>query len=533
MKIVRERPSQRLQHRVTAPLYVAWGGETVSATDWSLSGLRLDGVDVSLAPDVGANFDMGLTLPFQGFDIGIEVSVDVVRVVPEQGQIAVRFTRLDERARNVLAHFVDELVRGSMVSVEDTIQRIDVPVTPVSTKPDPNPTAAMPVRRWPRKAIVMTTIYILLGIVVFGYAGLVLYANFFKLEVRTAVVSAPLEVVVAQGNGRVLLAGPEAGTTVREGDALMTLTDNDLEHRIDLARVDLLRAEADRDHAARLLEAEAGRLADHAIVADNNRARASADVAALETRLALAESRLARRQSLLADGWTTAEEVDEAADAVAMLMAELENRLIDLAEYDQTSSNANADDLFDMARLDQSIDRLEADLHYAQRQADLAAAQVAALEAHRDRLLVRAPFDGRVLRYLHPSGGIVRQGQPVALVEQSADRVIEAFVNQEEILVVGVGDTATVYLPSLDRQMAAVVEGVDRTTGFVDEMDSQYTWRGPDDRSGRVTLRFVDSAAGEALEAGLPVVVIFDRRNDDGVLAMAVNWVGNLVGGGA
>ena len=533
MKIVRERPCQRLNHRVTAPLYVAWGTDTVRATDWSLSGLRLDGVDPRFAPDDGSPFDLALTLPFQGFDIGLSVTVEVVRTVPEIGQVAVRFTHLDDRARSLMSHFVDELVRGSMVEVEDTIQRIDVPVTPVSTKPDPNPKAAVPVRRWPVKAIVMTVLYLLLGVIVFGYAGLVLYGNFLKLEVQTAVVSAPLEVVVAQGNGRVVQAGPAEGGAVVEGQALMTLIDNDLEHRIDLAEIELHRAEAERDHAARLLDAEARRLADHVVVAQNNRSRAGADILALQTRLSLAQDRLARRRTLLAQGWATADQVDEAAGAVAGLVAELENRRIDFAEFDQTSSNANVEDLFDMARLQQDVDRLDAELLRADRQVDLAAEQLVALQRHRDRLLVRAPFDGRVTRYLHPSGGTIRQGEPLVVVEQSAERVVQAFVNQEEILAVGIGDTATIYLPSLDRQMAAVVAQVDRTIGFVDEMDSQYTWRGPDDRSGQVTLRFADAAAGEALNAGLPAIVIFDRRNDDGVLAVAFSWIGSLFGGDA
>ena len=533
MKIIRERPCQRLNHRVTAPLYVAWAGETVRATDWSLSGLRLDGVDPAFAPDDDAPFTLALTLPFQGFDVSVSVTVSMVRRVPETCQIAVRFVTLDDRARNLLSHFVDELVRGSMVEVEDTIQRIDVPVTPVSTTPDPNPKDQVPVRRWPVKTIVMTAVYLLLGLVVLSYGGLVITSNFFKLEVQTAVVSAPLDVIVSHGAGTIDHAGPVAGDPVREGDTLMTLVDHDLEHRIDVARIALDRAMADRDHAARLIDAEARRTADHVVVAHNNRARAAADILALQDRLALAVERLGRRQTLLAQGHATADYVAEAADLVAALEAELENRRVDFAEFDETASNANADDLFDMARLEQTVDTLTADLDLAQRQVDLAGQELAALEAHRLRMTVYAPFDGRIVQYLRPSGGTVRPGDALAVVEQSGHRVVDAFVNQEEILLIGLGDTATVYLPSIDAQMEAMVVNIDRTTGFVDEVDSAYTWRGPDDRSGRVTLQFADNPAGQALDAGLPAIVIFDRRNDDGVLALAVAWAGSLFGGDA
>lgn len=533
MKVVRERPSQRLNHRVTAPLYVAWAGETVRAADWSLSGLRLDGVDVRFAGTDGAPFDLTLTLPFQGFDITVTVTAEVVRTVPEIGQVALRFTRVDDRARNLMTHFVDELVRGSMLEVEDTIQRIDVPVTPVSTKPDANPKDQVPVRRWPTKAIVMTLVYLVLGTGVFGYAGLVVYGNFFKLEVETAVVSAPVEVVVAQGDGAIAHVGPAAGGDVAAGDTLITLVDHDLEREIDMARIALGRAEAERDRAQDLLDAEARRMADHLVVADNNRARVATEILALQTRLELAREALARYQTLLAQGYTTAERVADAADAVADLEGRLEVRRIDFAEFDETSSNANADDLFDMARLDQTVDTLGTELRHAERQVGFAADELASLEAHRVRLDVHAPFDGRIVRYLRPSGTSVRRGDPLAVVEQTGRRVVEAFLNQEEILVVGLGDTATVYLPSLDAQMTATVVGIDRTLGFVDEMNSAYTWRGPDDRSGLVTLELADTAAGLALDAGLPAIVIFDRRNDDGVLAMALSWVGSLFGGQA
>jgi hypothetical protein len=35
------------------------------------------------------------------------------------------------REREIMAYFIDELVRGSMTSVDDVILRLDSPVTPV------------------------------------------------------------------------------------------------------------------------------------------------------------------------------------------------------------------------------------------------------------------------------------------------------------------------------------------------------------------------------------------------------------------
>ncbi len=135
VKIKRERPDQRRHHRVTAPLFVRVGGHQLRATDWSLGGLRIDGYTGEL-PMAGAELPFHLTLPFQGFDVSFDIKAEVVRTNPAEKMFAVRYTEIGERERELMQHFIEELVRGSMSDVEDTIQRIDVPVTPARLEPD-------------------------------------------------------------------------------------------------------------------------------------------------------------------------------------------------------------------------------------------------------------------------------------------------------------------------------------------------------------------------------------------------------------
>ena len=213
VKVKRERPDQRRHHRVTAPLFVGVDGTRLRATDWSLGGLRLDGYPGDL-PSPGTEKSFHLTLPFQGFDVSFDVKAEVVRSFGETKTVAVRFTEIGERERELMQHFIEELVRGSMSDVEDTIQRIDVPVTPAKLEPDvKNLPANLPVRRWPVKTVVMTGFYGLAGLAIFGYAGLLGYTNFFRMEIQTAVISAPVEIVTAQSDGQV------RWTKVKPGDA--------------------------------------------------------------------------------------------------------------------------------------------------------------------------------------------------------------------------------------------------------------------------------------------------------------------------
>ncbi len=167
MKITREKPCQRRHHRLTAPLYVRVdNGPTLAAKDWSLGGLQLTNFAGEI-PALYQEVNLTLDIPFQGFDIAFEVTGKVLRIISETRSICIEFTGLSERASDLMNHFVEDLVRGKMATVDDTICRIDVPVTPISTSPTANPTEVMPVNRLPLKTIIMTSTYLIVGVFVF------------------------------------------------------------------------------------------------------------------------------------------------------------------------------------------------------------------------------------------------------------------------------------------------------------------------------------------------------------------------------
>ena len=236
VKVKRERPDQRRHHRVNAPLFVEIEGERYRVSDWSLGGLRIQGFKTTLPPR-GDTLKLQITLPFQGFDVSFTAACEVVRADADHQMVAVKFVDLAERESELMQHFIEDIVRGAMSDVNDTIQRIDVPVTPASIKPDPSPVEEVPVRRLPVKTILMSTAYLLGGIAVFSFAATLVFSNFFNLEVRSAVISAPLEQVKAQADGRVRWAQHQPGDPVVEGDIVLRLYDNKTEREIDLARL--------------------------------------------------------------------------------------------------------------------------------------------------------------------------------------------------------------------------------------------------------------------------------------------------------
>ena len=71
----------------------------------------------------------------------------------------------------------------------------------------------------------------------FGYTGLLGYTNFFRMEVQTAVISAPVETVAAQADGRVGWTDVKPGDPVKAGDVIVNVVDNQLEREIELADI--------------------------------------------------------------------------------------------------------------------------------------------------------------------------------------------------------------------------------------------------------------------------------------------------------
>jgi len=120
----------------------------------------------------------------------------------------------------------------------------------------------------------------------------------------------------------------------------------------------------------------------------------------------------------------------------------------------------------------------------------------------------------------------VRRGDVVAIIEQRRKREVTAWLNQDEVLRVGLGDEATLFVPGLNETLKAKITRIDRTSGFVDEQkraqNPGYRWRGPVDRTAKVTLAFADPARvsdAERYRSGLPVVVIFAQRSTNSILA--------------
>ncbi|MEO1000822.1 MAG: HlyD family efflux transporter periplasmic adaptor subunit, partial [Pseudomonadota bacterium] len=300
------------------------------------------------------------------------------------------------------------------------------------------------------------------------------------------------------------------GAEVNAGDVLLRLHDPALAERIDRARIALSEADAALTRLEGRVAVERVRLADYQLINRTDRDIARAELAAHEQEVATLTRARDRALALHAEGHVAAARVEEAEAALALaearsaaarLMTERTDALHTVAAARHHNGREFIVDL----------DLLALDLEEARAARDARAAELGALLALEGAQTVRAPWAGRVVDLLHQDGARLLRGAPLLALEREGAPIVEAWLTQEEVLEVGLGDTALIFLPALDRTLEARITRIDRTSGFVDEQRSQYTWRGPEDRSARVLLE-LEGAAAE-LPGGLPAITLFRRRN--------------------
>lgn len=238
MKITREKASQRLHHRIKTPLKISIGGQEYSAIDWGLGGFHIkDWFKSSSITAEDEVFCCNFELPFQGFSIGFDVAIKQVRFDQHSHHASFCFIEPSERQIELMSHFIEQLVRGSMVSVQDTILRIDSPVTPVSTDPDPSPASEVSNRGIFCKKIIMSVIYLAIGLTLFGLVATTIYENFLSLTVKNAVVFAPIEPVISLVDGRIKSVRRNVNQDINAGEPLFVIDSPKLKRALEKAKI--------------------------------------------------------------------------------------------------------------------------------------------------------------------------------------------------------------------------------------------------------------------------------------------------------
>jgi len=513
MKISREKPSQRRHHRVSTPIDVTINDELYNVSDWSLGGFKIDDwSDESL--ESGDEFECNFSLPFQGFFVAFHVNLIAIRA--GSGILSAKFISLNDRQTELLEHFIEELVRGNMTSVGDTILRIDSPVTPISTKPDPNPKGEVPIKRWPIKLITMTSMYVCVGLVLFSYIFFTLWSNFLSLEVETGVVTAPLEAVVSSTDGKIRKVSASINQMIPQGSALVFIENPAIEENLERAKIKISRNKLLLERLRQEREVAIEQMVDYHGYSKLKFEKLELHVETLRKQERMAHLQDNRIQELFYYGHASKRDVDVAAAEHASLKRKVLSAVNDLNGQSRTMESLKNGRYFTGDKFEFDMNNLNVKIEEIKQNITMDTQELLALYEHKEDLNLYAPTNGRLVELLKHPGSATRRGETIAVFERDEQRKLEVFLTQEEVLSIRLNQMARVYFTSLDMAVDAIVTEIDRAYNSVDSLDTSFTWHDNTKRNSKVTLNFVGLESNqnrEKIKAGMPAVVNFPNVN--------------------
>jgi multidrug resistance efflux pump len=507
-------PSLRKHDRTTAPASVIFDHVRYATLQWSPGGFSIQGY--SGTAQLGERALVRFMLNFHGFEVGFNATVEVCRVDPATETLAARYVDLGEREQELLKHFLAGFVSGQIGAIGDTIRHIDIPLRSL---PAPAPTAE-PRGRWQRASALAgrSLLYLILGPIVLGFAGLAVYRTFFQLEIQTAVVTRPIEPLVSLGTGRISDFDVREGQAVAPNQVLFVVEDEQIRREVDEARFDRDAAAADLEAAHSASHSGDERIGVYQSIARDKQVEAAEQVGALTEQCEAAKNHLQRVQAVVDGGYESPALLDQAKSGYAQLNGALKEAKAELAIANDGVRAAAKGSFYDGFRLVEEGPQLYGAEAAARARARVAEQRYQAAESRAALLTCRAPFTGSVVRILKSPGSAVGRGEEIAFIEHLLEPPrVQALLSQDEAGQVRVGARVTVQIPALGRSFAAAVERVDRANLLANPLLTnpalRPAWGPVVDRTAwmSVTLLHLTPADNAALRSGMPAAVTMGR----------------------
>ena len=328
-------------------------------------------------------------------------------------------------------------------------------------------------------------------------AGYLIWSNFVappKIPRSMVALSGRIEgddsAVAPKTTGRILEVRFREGDSVKAGETIAVLDDEQVFARADQARAAVTVAEArlksSRDQIAVLQE----QLQQNDLQTEQAKLDASGRVRQAEADVAAAESDLANQEAAfqIADFDRTAYNklrktdavserqarqanatAEQQAAAVAAAKRKLESARGVLTMAQATLSNPGIRG-FQASTVRKQLAQQRSEIAYSQALADQARYQLAEAQATRSDLTVKAPFDGTVMTRAAEPGEVVQAGTAMVTLLDLSKVYLRGFIPEGQIGKVKVGQPARIYLDSDPaKALDAYVERIDPQATFTPE----------------------------------------------------------------
>jgi multidrug resistance efflux pump len=524
MAVIKHEPPDLRRHvRSEVPIRVRIRGTEYLVKDWSLGGFRVEDFPAA-GLGVGDRLIAALVVPHQGLEVSFTAEVEVVRLGGEDRTLAARFLHLNPREKEALGLAMQgRHLNGEGASLLESLARIDIPVTATAAVPTEREAPRPGRLRLALRRLFFTLFYWALGLGLAAVVGVTLYWHFFRLDLEYSVVSLPLYPVISQDVARCQEVYVKEGDAVRAGQPLFRVEDDVLTRDLELAEVQFAATKVDLETAEARVKKEREQVARYQGLTEAKRDRAQAQVESLDRQAKIARRLLDRALRVTESGATSQEDIDRREMTLAGLEGGLLQARAELRIAEQAVETLKHGEFYDQRRLVGDLPQYLVNLDDARERHRVAAKRLEFTRARAKRLTYHAPFDGRVVKLLKTPGGTMSRGEAVAILEKAGDEpVIDGFVTQDDASSLSLGTRADIWVPALDKTYQGQVVKIDRTSGFLTEMqahlkDSQlrYNWRGQQDRSAYVQLAFTEPLTADekkALAGGMPAVVTVGKQ---------------------
>ena len=336
---------------------------------------------------------------------------------------------------------------------------------------------------------IVALILIVLGIVIwqFGFSRSKTPENVVTLSGR---IEGDDSSIAPKTSGRITEIRVREGDTVKTGDTIAVLDDEQIRAREDQARAAMLASEAREQANRSQLAALQQQLEQSQIQIGQAKMDAEGRVRQAEAELSSAEAELAQQEASLKlalfdrDAYTRLAQtgaVSERQGKQAVAAAEQQEavvaaarRRVEAAHGGVTTARANLENpsirAAQEAMVRKQMAQQEAEIAAAVASADQARAVLSEAQANRRDLTIVAPFDGTVITRSAEPGEVVTPGTPIVTLLDLSKVYLRGFVPEGEIGRVKVGQSARVYLDSRPNEpVDAFVSRADPEATFTPE----------------------------------------------------------------
>ena len=276
-------------------------------------------------------------------------------------------------------------------------------------------------------------------------------------------------------SGRLLKEAVKEGDTVKAGDVIMELdpTDTDLSierTKAQIAQLDAQIRSTGGTQSVNYMKADSDEQQSFRQI-DQQRAAVSAAQATFKN----SQVDYNRKAALLDAGAIAKSQLDDAEMALSVAEANVtqQQQLLDkLLSGAQDTGDTDSINLPTIAQQREAAGNMSNDIDALMQQKQALVVQLKQLEVQKERLTLRAPEDGRIIKVLAKEGEMVAAGTPVVLLESNRS-YYDIYISEKQAQGLAEGDTITGRTVAGDKPVAGTIRLLTKAPGFADLKQSR------------------------------------------------------------